>query len=327
MLTLGVSFHLPSIVLSVCSWSSLYFWLRRLEPWRRAEWHCRAVTVVHAFLITLMSGWACFVQGPWPFTDAGGLNTPLQVTTSIVCLGYFLFDFAWCLYFQTEGIPMLFHHSISILGLVWMLCAGRYGTELMATVCGSEATNPLLQLRWFLKGAGRYHTLLGEVVDALFMVSFFTIRLGVGSVLIYTYFQQPTDFMGRLGAVLIYLISWVFWVSIFQYAVYKYTKKYHAWRGGINGQAEKCDNLPEPSPSQSGSAVGQNDGPRDSRKDGGECCECSEHDDGCGCDGVQQNGLRRHRSGMARECDETDTTTGGVRGTDSSGGKGVLVNG
>ncbi|XP_076457365.1 TLC domain-containing protein 5-like [Babylonia areolata] len=223
------SFHLPTVCLSLVSWSGLYLGLRRLDPQRKAEWHCRTVTALHATLITMVTGWACFVQGPWPFTDSGGVNTPLQGTATAICLGYFLFDFAWCLYFQTEGVPMLLHHSLSILGCVWTLCAGRYGTELAATICGSEVTNPLLQLRYFLKETGRYHTVLGEVVDAVFMLSFFAVRLGVGTLLLYCYFLQPTDFMGRVGAMAIYLISWMFWVSIFRYAVRKYSKKYRAW--------------------------------------------------------------------------------------------------
>ena len=70
MLAIG-SFHLPSILLSLFSWGSLYFTLRRLQPQRKAEWHCRTVTAVHASLISLITAWSTFVQGPWPFTDAG----------------------------------------------------------------------------------------------------------------------------------------------------------------------------------------------------------------------------------------------------------------
>ncbi|XP_070202013.1 TLC domain-containing protein 5-like [Littorina saxatilis] len=230
MLTIG-TFHFPSVLLSLFSWCSLYFTLRHLQPHRKAEWHCRTVTVCHAVLVTLLSFWSGMIQGPWPFTDAGGPNTPLQVTTTTICLGYFIFDFTWCLYFQTEGPPMLLHHSLSLLGLTWVLVSGKLGTEMMATVCGSEATNPLLQLRWFLRETGRYHTVLGEITDVAFMLSFFALRIGVGTVLIYSYFLQPTEFMGRFGAVAIYLIGWMFWVSIFRYAVRKYTKKYRAWRG------------------------------------------------------------------------------------------------
>ncbi|XP_076438480.1 TLC domain-containing protein 5-like [Babylonia areolata] len=232
MLTIGRTLHLPWLALSLCSWSLFYSLLRRLEPQRKAEWHCRVVTIVHASLISLLSAWATLVQGPWPFTDAGGPNTPLQVVIVTVCQGYFLFDFSWCLYFQTEGFPMLLHHFLSIFGMFFMLVTGRHGTEMVATIFGSELTNPLLQTRWFLKETGRYKTLVGEVVDFLFMTSFFTIRIVVGSVLLVCYFQQPTtDIWGRLGAIGIYLIGWMFWVSIFQYAIYKYGKKYRAWRG------------------------------------------------------------------------------------------------
>jgi hypothetical protein len=42
---------------------------------------------------------------------------------------------------------------------------------------------------------------------------------------------QDTDFWGRLAASSIYLIGWLFWVSIVRYAIYKYTKMYRAWKG------------------------------------------------------------------------------------------------
>lgn len=162
---------------------------------------------------------------------------------------------------------MLLHHTLSITGLVWTLLAGKYGTEMMATICGSEVTNPLLQLRWFLKETKRHNSLLGEIVDFSFMLAFFTVRIGLGSVLLYCYFQQDTDFWGRFGAVSIYLISWTFWVSIFRYAVYKYGKKIRAWRRPGQGNATASESTaaacsrvsdsplrsPTPAPSTSGS--------------------------------------------------------------------------
>jgi hypothetical protein len=42
---------------------------------------------------------------------------------------------------------------------------------------------------------------------------------------------QDTDFWGRLAASSIYLIGWMFWVSIVRYAIYKYGKMYRAWKG------------------------------------------------------------------------------------------------
>lgn len=76
MLTIG-TFHIPSVLLSVSGWSFLYFMLRWLEPRRKPEWHCRMITVAHALLITILSAWAAFIQGPWPFTNAGEFVNPL----------------------------------------------------------------------------------------------------------------------------------------------------------------------------------------------------------------------------------------------------------
>ena len=42
---------------------------------------------------------------------------------------------------------MLVHHIVSISGFVLVLCTGMYGAEVVATLGGSEVTNPLLQAR------------------------------------------------------------------------------------------------------------------------------------------------------------------------------------
>ena len=42
---------------------------------------------------------------------------------------------------------MLAHHIVSISGFVLVLCTGMYGAEIVATLGGSEVTNPLLQAR------------------------------------------------------------------------------------------------------------------------------------------------------------------------------------
>lgn len=176
-----------------------------------------------------MSAWCGFVQGPWPFTEVGGPNTPLQVLVVEMCLGYFLFDFSWCLYFRSEGGVMLLHHSVSIMGLLVTTVTGYYGTEMIAAIFGSEMTNPLLQSRWFLKETGKYDTLLGEIVDHAFVIMFGVLRIGVGTYLLYSYYQQDTDFLGRFSGTTLYAISWIFWISIVQYAVHKYQKKFKTW--------------------------------------------------------------------------------------------------
>lgn len=85
---------------------------------------------------------------------------------------------------------MMAHHLLSIVGLSWCLFGGYLGTELLATIGGAEITNPLLQLRWFLRETGHYNSVLGDVVDLTFMLSFAFFRIGFGSVLLYSYFRQ-----------------------------------------------------------------------------------------------------------------------------------------
>lgn len=123
---------------------------------------------------------------------------------------------------------MLFHHCLSLIGLGITFTMGKYGTEMVATICGAELTNPLLQLRWFLREVGKSDTLLAEVVDHAFMISFGLLRIGVGTILLYCYFKQPTDLLGRFGGVVIYTIGWIFWISILQYAIKKYKKIFKA---------------------------------------------------------------------------------------------------
>ena len=114
-----------------------------------------------------------------------------------------------------------------------------WGTELVTTVLGAEITNPLLQLRWFLRETNQYDSLLGDMVDVAFMVLFGVFRICVGSYFLYTYYQQDTDFLGRLGGTIIYSIGWVFWLSIVQYGYKKYQKKYGSGRRK-KVEGEKC---------------------------------------------------------------------------------------
>jgi hypothetical protein len=64
-------YSVAGAVTSIAGWFTLYFIVRALSPSRSSEWHCRLVTMMHAYLIVSMAAWSGFVQGPWPFTDPG----------------------------------------------------------------------------------------------------------------------------------------------------------------------------------------------------------------------------------------------------------------
>uniref|UniRef100_A0A8D2MVG7 TLC domain-containing protein n=1 Tax=Zonotrichia albicollis TaxID=44394 RepID=A0A8D2MVG7_ZONAL len=167
-----------------------------------------------------------FQNFPW-----GSPNTTLQVHGLCLSLGYFIFDLCWCVYFQTEGALMLAHHLVSIVGIAASLALGESAGDVNAVIFGSEITNPLLQARWFLKELGHYHSLAGDLVDLLFVVLFTGVRIGVGAWLMYCELASPRPrWYIKLGGVVMYVVSWVFMVSICRFARRKSISKYQAWR-------------------------------------------------------------------------------------------------
>ena len=65
--------------------------------------------------------------------------------------------------------------------------------------------------------------------ELVFMLAFGSLRLGVGSVLLYRYYQQDTTTIARFAGTNFYIISVIFFVNIVTYAINKYTKRYTAW--------------------------------------------------------------------------------------------------
>ena len=143
----------------------------------------------------------------------------------MLSLSYFLFDMAWCIYFRTEGLVMLAHHTISILGIILTLVLGESGIESCAVIFGSEITNPLLQARWFLRQTGRYESRLGDAVDVSFVLLFVLMRIVVGANMLYCELISPRPkFVIKCGGVAMYVLSWVFTVDIARFTVRKYRR-------------------------------------------------------------------------------------------------------
>ncbi|XP_010868625.1 TLC domain-containing protein 5 [Esox lucius] len=221
--------------LEVCccllGWISLYFVFCYLNGQRDQEWNCRLVTLTHGVIIVCLTAYICFIDGPWPLTHAGTENTPLQTQALVISLGYFLFDFGWCICVRTEGPIMLAHHTMSILGILLTLGLGVSAVETCAVVFGSEITNPLLQARWFLRQTGRYDSLWGDVVDLLFILLFAVVRVGVGGVMLYTELTSPRpSIIIKGGGLAMYTLAWVFMVDIAKFACKKSRTKYKRWR-------------------------------------------------------------------------------------------------
>ncbi|XP_072319126.1 TLC domain-containing protein 5a [Eucyclogobius newberryi] len=232
-----------SASLCLCGWTGLYFALCRINRLRSYEWNCRLVTLLHGISAICITTYIGYVDGPWPFDDPGTLNTPLQISALVVSLGYFIFDMAWCVYFCTEGPVMLAHHTVSILGILFTLWLGESGIESCAVIFGSEITNPLLQTRWFLKQTGHHKTVLGDIVDTLFVLLFVVMRIFVGGTMLYCELISPRPrFFIKCGGVAMYAMSWVFMVDIVRFVIRKTTNwQKHRRTIAVNGVNEKRD--------------------------------------------------------------------------------------
>jgi hypothetical protein len=141
-------------------------------------------------------------------------------------LGYFIFDIMWCLYYQTEGYTMIVHHLVSLTALSRVLMKGVSATEAISGIGGLEITNPLLQLRWFLRDAGLKGSFIYKLVEVVFMLFFFFMRVIGGGYLVYSVVSHSRpDLEIKLLASAFYVLSLVFMTYIFQYFVAKYFKK------------------------------------------------------------------------------------------------------
>ena len=117
---------------------------------------------------------------------------------------------------------MIVHHVLSLFGMLNMAFQGKWGTELIGVIGGTEITNPLLQLRWFLKTLN-FNSLLVSFVDFSFIFTFGYFRLYLGGHVLVHYVTYPKwDFLGKLGAVTMYALSVVFYYYILRYAARKY---------------------------------------------------------------------------------------------------------
>lgn len=184
-----------AVIASFLCWSIFYYILCIVNGRKSKsfEWNCRLVTSLHAFVAVALACYSAFVVGPWPFmiNYTGQPNSHLTISILVISLGYFIFDVIWCVYFNTEERVMVVHHVVSICSLLLGLVLGESGAEITATLAGSEVSNPLLQLRWFLYESNLQHTRLARINEFAFGLMFLVVRLGPGTALCYYTLSSP----------------------------------------------------------------------------------------------------------------------------------------
>lgn len=195
------------VSLSVALWSLLYYFLRKVNSLRSAEWNCRIIAMTHALAASRLVELSFVLEGN-PLYMLGEVNTPLQTVILSMSGGYFVFDFAWSVYMGSEGMMMLAHHVVSILALVGGLFLHQSGSEICLTLWGSELTNPFLQCRWFLRETNQYNSYFAAFNDLVFFGIFTCARIGIGTGLaICFYLSEKTVVLMKCGGLFFFAIS------------------------------------------------------------------------------------------------------------------------
>ena len=219
-------------------WIALYMLLQIVNGRCGKEWNCRLVTMLHGLVAANISLVSVMIIGPWPFDYIGQPNTIFHNIIMINSLGYFMFDFIWCVVMRTEGALMLIHHFLSIYGFFHVLYHGYHGCEMVAVLGGSESTNPLLQLRWFVKELGFYRGWLQYVIDSCFVVIFASFRIICGTTFLVHYATDPavTTF-AKIGGFSFYLVSLLFMTDLVSFVYNKYIST-----SATSNNSDKLDN-------------------------------------------------------------------------------------
>ena len=131
---------------------------------------------------------------------------------------------AWYVNFSccfADSTIMLIHHGLTCFFTAWSYFTRRSGTGFMVILFVAEITNPLLQLRWFLRETNK-PSYIRVTNELLFVVIFSISRIIVMPYFMYRYFQQDTDVMGRVGGMSGVGVSFVMWIQLMKFCLNKY---------------------------------------------------------------------------------------------------------
>lgn len=159
------------------------------------------------------------------YLTQGGKSNILEVFTMVVCLGYFMYDFCWCVWFYDSSTAvMLAHHLVSIAGISASLMSGYSGTEIGTCIFLGELSNPMLQLRYFMRQSGIKDGILYELNELTFLMTFIVCRAGIGSYLTFCHVMHPLPHVFfKIGGVALYVVSWIFIVQLLTIVFHKYS--------------------------------------------------------------------------------------------------------
>ncbi|XP_044732345.1 TLC domain-containing protein 5-like [Chrysoperla carnea] len=209
----GLKINILLVLFSISLWQTLYCILRSCLPSKSPEWSCRLVSIIHGAIAGIIGMQQCF-GNPCPLLIKNQPSTNVQRLLLAGSAGYFIHDLLWCLVYKTESFLMLCHHIFSLSALIRLFSRSTSGAQACCALGGAEITNPLLQLRWFLRYAGHRESIIFMIAECLFSLLFFMVRILCGTLVMIV---VKTDWEIWLMYLILYLISWLFMFNIITY--------------------------------------------------------------------------------------------------------------
>ena len=116
---------------------------------------------------------------------------------------------------QTERFIMLIHHFASLGLLSASIYLERYGYACILMLFLGEITNPMLQIRWFLRSKELHRTTFAVVNEPLFAILFTILRMFFGSYQLYVLLFRGKYIPVKCIGISLQIINYVFMYEMF----------------------------------------------------------------------------------------------------------------
>ncbi|KAG6445683.1 TLC domain-containing protein 5 [Manduca sexta] len=220
---------------SFLAWSWLYVGCAIQYPDQSPEWNSRAITLVHGSVATVVGLAQCGIRTLSPCHLTMKVM-PWHYALMVWSWGYFAFDLLWCVVYWSESALMLCHHISALIAITIYMQKQYTGCTFACTLALLEITNPLLQIRWFLKNGGQNKTVIFMIVEVTYLVMFVLARGILGTYLMYKILNSDVfDTDQKIISVIFYIVSAGFLYNIFKYVEYKYKTTIGKLREYIDG--------------------------------------------------------------------------------------------
>ncbi|XP_056643891.1 TLC domain-containing protein 5-like, partial [Diorhabda sublineata] len=216
-----INFESPlMVIVNTLLWRFAYIIVVFLLPKKSPEYWSRIITFVHDLVAAFVGINQCFVTDS-PFEHPEWRTNYVQSVLLSFSAGYFVHDLIWMIQYDHDKL-MMAHHTYSAIALMRMLFKGYSGAQATCSLGSMEITNPVLQMRWFIRAEGMYPSILFTSVETTFVIVFVTVRIILGSFILKTIMMQPkNDWDFIIMSIVIYILSWLFLINIFKYLLVK----------------------------------------------------------------------------------------------------------